>query len=203
MSQARVFVNGKEAGFWPNGYNTFYFDITDLLNKDGKNNTLAVRLENNEEQSRWYPGAGLYRNVHLIVTNKTHIPVWGTYVTTPVVEKSFARVNVRTKVENREKDEGIVKKVLQLKTTILDPENNEVASQTSDLTKFDGNEFNQTLIVENPKLWTLDDPNLYQVKSILFVKRLKKKSKETKQLHKNLLIISMTIPLLLASVPSK
>lgn len=175
MSQARVFVNGKEAGFWPNGYNTFYFDITDLLNKDGKNNTLAVRLENNEEQSRWYPGAGLYRNVHLIVTNKTHIPVWGTYVTTPVVEKSFARVNVRTKVENREKDEGIVKKVLQLKTTILDPENNEVASQTSDLTKFDGNEFNQTLIVENPKLWTLDDPNLYQVKSILFVKEIEKK----------------------------
>ncbi|MDO5522737.1 MAG: beta galactosidase jelly roll domain-containing protein, partial [Bacteroidia bacterium] len=68
MSQSRVYVNGKEVGFWPNGYNTFYYDITDYINPNGQNNTLAVRLENNEEQSRWYPGAGLYRNVHLITT---------------------------------------------------------------------------------------------------------------------------------------
>ncbi|MDD2607452.1 sugar-binding domain-containing protein, partial [Lascolabacillus sp.] len=61
MSNARVYVNGKEAGFWPYGYNTFYFDITDLLNDNGRDNTLAVRLENLEEGSRWYPGAGLYR----------------------------------------------------------------------------------------------------------------------------------------------
>ena len=172
MSNTRAYVNGKEVGFWPNGYNTFYFDITDFVNKDGKNNTLAVRLENFGEQSRWYPGAGLYRNVHVITTNKTHIPVWGTYVTTPVVEKGFARVNVRTKVENREKNEGVVKKVLQLKTTILDPGNNEVASQTSDLTEFDGGEFNQTLVVENPKLWGIEAPNLYKVKSVLFVKEV-------------------------------
>ena len=98
MSNARVFVNGKEAGYWPNGYNTFYFDITDLINNDGQNNLLAVRLENYEEQSRWYPGAGLYRNVHIITTNDTHIPVWGTYVTTPEINEKFARVNVRTKV---------------------------------------------------------------------------------------------------------
>src|SRR5690554_4083539 len=58
MSNARVYVNGKEAGYWPNGYNTFYLDITGLINNDGKENVLAVRLENFEEQSRWYPGAG-------------------------------------------------------------------------------------------------------------------------------------------------
>lgn len=171
MSQARVYVNGKEAGFWPNGYNTFYFDITDLLNEDGQNNTLAVRLENNEEQSRWYPGAGLYRNVHIIVTNKTHIPIWGTYVTTSVVEKDFARVNVKTKVENREDNAGKAESVLQLQTTIYDPAGNEVASQTSALTPFDGNEFDQTLIVENPTLWDIENPALYKVKSVLSAMR--------------------------------
>lgn len=162
MSQARVYVNGKEAGFWPNGYNTFYFDITDLLNEDGKNNTLAVRLENNEEQSRWYPGAGLYRNVHVITTNKTHIPIWGTYVTTPVVEKDFARVNVRTKVE------GAGSETIKLVTEIKDNSSKTVASTENTLSKFDSDEFSQDLIVENPVLWDVKQPNLYTVVSKLY-----------------------------------
>ena len=66
MSEARVWVNGNESTYWAFVYNSFHCDITDLLNADGKNNTLAVRLENRPESSRWYPGAGLYRNVHLI-----------------------------------------------------------------------------------------------------------------------------------------
>ena len=92
MSEARVYVNGKEACFWPFGYNSFHCNVTSLLNKDGKNNTLAVRLENRPQSSRWYPGAGLYRNVHLIVTDKVHVPVWGTQITTPHVSKDFAAV---------------------------------------------------------------------------------------------------------------
>ena len=80
MSEARVYVNGKEAGYWPYGYNAFHFDITDFLHDDGRSNVLAVRMENLPQSSRWYPGAGLYRNVHLIVTEKIHIPVWGTYI---------------------------------------------------------------------------------------------------------------------------
>lgn len=71
MSEARVYVNGKEACFWPFGYNSFHCNVTPFLNKNGKSNTLAVRLENRPQSSRWYPGAGLYRNVHLIVTDKS------------------------------------------------------------------------------------------------------------------------------------
>ena len=112
MSEARVYINGKEAIFWPYGYNAFHVDVTDLLNADGQDNLLAVRLENREESSRWYPGAGLYRNVHLITTNKTHIPVWGTHVTTPHVEKEFATVRLRTNV-NTAKGEN-----LKVKTSI-------------------------------------------------------------------------------------
>lgn len=105
MSEARVYVNGQEACFWPFGYNSFHCNVTPFLNKDGKNNTLAVRLENRPQSSRWYPGAGLYRNVHLIVTEKVHIPVWGTQITTPHVSDEFAAVRLQTKIENAgEKD---------------------------------------------------------------------------------------------------
>lgn len=73
-----------------------------LLNTNGKGNVLAVRLENKPQSSRWYPGTGLYRNVHLIITNEIHIPVWGTYVTTPFVSGNYASVKLKTKIENIE-----------------------------------------------------------------------------------------------------
>lgn len=95
MSHARVYINGQEAGYWPYGYNTFYLDVTPYL-KEGTKNTLAVRLENETESSRWYPGAGLYRNVHLVVTEDAHIPTWGTQLTTPVVKDDYAKVNIKT-----------------------------------------------------------------------------------------------------------
>lgn len=167
MSNARVYVNGKEAGFWPYGYNTFYFDITDLLNDNGRDNTLAVRLENLEEGSRWYPGAGLYRNVHIITTNDSHIPVWGTYITTPEVNDEFAKVDVKTKVVTAGEDYN-GRGVYKLVTEILDGDAKLVSSTESVLTTFDQNEFSQTLIVENPKLWDIKQPNLYKAVSKLY-----------------------------------
>lgn len=160
MSNSHVYVNGKEVGIWPNGYNTFHFDITPYINADGTDNTLAVRLENFEEQSRWYPGAGLYRNVHLIVTNKTHIPIWGTYITTPEVNDEFARVNVKTKMKGGDGE-------MKLVTNILDG-NEVVATAESSLSKFDLNEFSQTMVVEHPKLWGVGEPNLYTAVSKLY-----------------------------------
>jgi len=178
MSNARVYVNGKEAGFWPNGYNTFFFDITDLVHDNGSENTLAVRLENFDEQSRWYPGAGLYRNVHLITTHETHIPIWGTYVTTPEVNSDFARVKVRTKVDrgNGFTDENFVK----LKTSILDAAGKVVAETEDEFTRFDGDEIEQTLIVEHPQLWDIRQPNLYKVQSVLSKGERKTKNEGSK-----------------------
>ena len=94
MSHARVYINGREACYWPNGYNSFWFDATPYLH-EGRN-TLAVRLENLPESSRWYPGAGLYRNVHLIRTGAAHIPVWGTQIVTPVATEAYAEVRQTT-----------------------------------------------------------------------------------------------------------
>lgn len=162
MSNAKVYINGKEVGFWPNGYNTFHFDITDFVNKDGKENTLAVRLENFDEQSRWYPGAGLYRNVHLITTNETHIPIWGTYITTPVVNDNFAKVNVQTSLKAKEGSS------YKLVTEINDATQTVIASSESELDKYDLNEFSQELIIDNPLLWDVKQPNLYTAVSKLY-----------------------------------
>lgn len=164
MSYPQIYINGKKAGEWGYGYNSFSLDITDFLNKDGSQNVLAVRLENKTDQSRWYPGAGLYRNVHVIVTGETHIPVWGTYVTTPVVKSDFAKVNVKTQIEGEiQKD-----KKYKLVSEVFDVSNKSVAKSEMELTQFDENEFSQDILVKNPSLWEVESPVLYQVKSTLF-----------------------------------
>ena len=163
MSDAHVFVNGKEVGFWPYGYNSFSFDITDFLQTDGRN-TLAVRLQNQPEASRWYPGAGLYRNVHLIVTNDVHIPVWGTYLTTPEINAQFAKVKLRTRVETL----GKAFQPLRLETEIRDASGQVLASIRTTLTATDGQEFEQNLVVPQPRLWSPETPVLYTATSKLY-----------------------------------
>ena len=100
MSEAQVLVNGTKVCFWPYGYNSFHCDITADL-KVGANE-VTVLLENRPQSSRWYPGAGLYRKVRHITLPQVHIPVWGTYITTPHIEKDYATVNIKTKVEGVE-----------------------------------------------------------------------------------------------------
>ncbi len=163
MSEPQVFVNGQKAGEWKYGYNSFVIDITKYISDNGQN-TLAVRLENLTESSRWYPGAGLYRNVHLIVTEQTHIPVWGTYVTTPVVNAEFAKINIKTKVNySHSQWEN-----LKLKTSIVDEQNREVASVETPLNKYEQTTFEQNFVIENPNLWSVETPNLYTAKSELY-----------------------------------
>ncbi len=166
MANSQVFVNGKKVGEWPYGYNSFHFDITDFLNKDNTPNVLAVKLENRPEQSRWYPGAGLYRNVHVIVTDETHIPVWGTYITTPEVSDEFAKINIKTSIEGKI---DITANKYELSTTIFDNRGKQVAFDKSVLSKFDGKLFNVDCIVEQPKLWNVKTPNLYKAVSKLLV----------------------------------
>jgi beta-galactosidase len=164
MSEAQVYINGKKACFWPYGYNSFFCDITSLVNKDGQNNVIAVRLENRPQSSRWYSGAGLYRNVHLIVTNDMHIPVWGTYITTPHVEKAFATIRLQTTIEN------VVKgKKLKLETRIYDAAGKEVASKTTTECNPDGQPNTQNFIVDNPQLWSPETPSLYEARTTLYI----------------------------------
>lgn len=162
MSEARVFVNGKEACFWPCGYNSFYCDVTSLVNEDGKNNTLAVRLENRPQSSRWYPGAGLYRNVHVVTTEKIHVPVWGTQITTPYVKDEYASVCLRTTILNAGKTE------LTVVTDIMDADGQVVSTKTNKGVINHDQPFTQNFIVERPKLWSPETPVLYKAVSKIY-----------------------------------
>lgn len=155
MSEAHVYVNGKEACFWPCGYNSFHCDVTDLVNADGKDNVLAVRLENRPQSSRWYPGAGIYRHVRVVSTEKIHVPVWGTQITTPHVKDDYASVCLRTTILNSDKT------LLTVTTDIIDSEGNIVASKTNKGIINHGQPFTQNFTVNSPKLWSPESPVLY------------------------------------------
>lgn len=163
MSHARVYLNGEEICYWPSGYNSFHVDATPYLKKGI--NKLAVRLENLVESSRWYPGAGLYRNVHFIKTSDAHVPVWGTYITTPEANSEFAKVNLRTELtfpeEKNIKDYKIV-------TEIKDAAGDVVARDTQIGSGFDGNGFEQNMIILSPSLWSPSTPYLYSAESKIY-----------------------------------
>ncbi|MFD0990981.1 beta-galactosidase GalB [Mariniflexile jejuense] len=156
MSEPQVYLNGKKIGEWAYGYSYFYFDVSEVI-QEGEN-TLAVQLTNEAFASRWYPGAGLYRKVSLIVKNKESINQWGTFITTPFVTSNEAKVNVKTKVSVPNS---------RLITTIFDAEGNKVTTLESSLSF--GNEFDQNIKVDKPKLWSPETPYLYTAVSQLFV----------------------------------
>ena len=159
MSHAQVYINGKKVGYWPYGYNSFWFDITPFI-EAGKSNTLAVRLENMPESSRWYPGAGLYRNVHVVVTEDAYIPIWGTYITTPQVNDKFARVRVETKVNLPEQADP---SQYRIKTILCKPDGSRLQEKIQPLTDIVYNKdvLVQEFIVEDPELWSPEHPTLY------------------------------------------
>lgn len=162
MSEARVYINGKEAIFWPFGYNSFHCDITDFLNSDGNSNIVAVRLENKPQSSRWYPGAGLYRNVHVVITNEVHVPIWGTYITTPFVSKEYASVNLKTEIKNSQNND------IRIVTEITDAKGNVVSTKDNTQRINHGKPFEQNFIVNNPNLWTPEAPYLYKAVSKVY-----------------------------------
>lgn len=164
MSHAEVYINGVKATSRPYGYTSFNVDATPFI-QEGETVSLAVRLENLIESSRWYPGAGLYRNVHVVVTEDAHIPVYGTQITTPVIESDYAKVNLKTKLD-MPADKSIEN--YKIKTLIKDASGNVVASDVKHGCKFDGGLFEQNIVVESPELWTLDNPVLYTAESTIY-----------------------------------
>ncbi len=156
MSNAEVYVNGKKVGNRPYGYSYFYFDISEYL-LHGKQNVVAVRLENQGFSSRWYPGAGLYRKVRLMVKDKVSFKHWGHFITTPFIEHGLAKVNIKSKVQGEN---------LTLKTIIRDAGGKVVAENTA--TQRFGDEMEQNIAVQNPGLWSPETPLLYTAELRLY-----------------------------------
>ena len=153
MSNAHVSINGKEVAYWPYGYNSFYVDVTDAV-KSGSNE-MVVELENYERASRWYPGAGLYRNVHIVNTHRVHIPTWGTYVTTPKVSAEEASVHIEMEIEGANKGEKV-----DVATSIIAPDGSIAASNNSAYLAH-GQKFAQNFLLSAPQLWSPATPALY------------------------------------------
>ncbi len=151
-----VYVNGKKVGGHPYGYTSFYCDITDAV-LPGKNNVVAVRVDNAQQKNcRWYSGSGIYRHVKLISTPPVHIANWGVNIQTKQVSASQATVVVSAKVKN----ETSADKTICLSTLLEKGE-----KQTSDKVLVPAGkevEIMQEIKVDQPKLWDLEHPNLYQ-----------------------------------------
>ena len=160
MSEAQVFVNGEKVCFWPYGYNSFHCDITSGL-RPGRND-LTVLLENRPQSSRWYPGAGLYRKVRHITLPAVHIPVWGTYITTPYIGKDGAMVRVRTKVNGVEENAAVT-----VRTRITDSEGRVIAEAT-DTRQIHGGEVEQNITTPAPMLWSPETPVLYNAETEIY-----------------------------------
>ncbi|WP_052446697.1 Ig-like domain-containing protein [Candidatus Soleaferrea massiliensis] len=161
-----TYVNGTRLGNYPNGYMPFSYDITDQVICDGvTENVVAVKVVNQLQSSRWYSGSGIYRDVHLTVTDKVHVDRYGTMITTPDVKDTKGNgptaVNVKTTVAN---DTGAAADVV-VRSTVIGADGNAasepVSSEAFSVAADGKTETEQNLSVIDPKLWDVKDPNLY------------------------------------------
>jgi beta-galactosidase len=162
MNNAKVFLNGILVGERPYGYIGFSVDLSERLHY-GAQNTISVQLSPEDFSSRWYPGAGIYRNTWLEINNSIHIPKWGTFITTPEISANSAKINVRTEVKSTASTQALI----TLRTTIYDPNMQEVTEVSSTVaTKANGLVVaEQHTQVPMPLLWDLETPNLYLAKT--------------------------------------
>ncbi len=162
---SEVWLNGQSLGYRPYGYISFVYDLTPHLRPAGEN-LIAVRVDNSAQPNcRWYSGSGIYRHVWLLETSRVHVARWGTYITTPEVSKTAARINIRTRVQN-ETSNG-TRPVLT--TRILDRQKKEVASTESaqDVAPNGAYEFIQEVQLANPALWSPENAYVYTALSEL------------------------------------
>ncbi len=160
-NNATFWINGHRLGENPNGYSPTYFDLTEHLHTNEKSNVLTVHVDHSRYgDARWYTGSGIYRNVKLVTVDKLHVPIWGTFVTTPKVTKDAASVNIQIDVKNTtSRKEGVV-----VKTQVINSEGKVVAVE-QDKIRIKSNSKNvltQSLTVKKPTLWDVDNPYMYK-----------------------------------------
>ncbi|ANH81488.1 beta-galactosidase [Niabella ginsenosidivorans] len=168
MSYTMVWINGMLAGGWPYGYNSFRINLTPYI-KPGEDNQLAIRLDNPANSSRWYPGAGIYRNVWLVKTNRLHIAHWGTFIRTNNVSAASATVSLTAQVENTSDANEQINTVTDI--FLL---NNQSQRTGNKIASFPARAINinarskttveNTVKIKDPLLWgppPMQNPNLY------------------------------------------
>ncbi len=158
MSYSSVWCNGKFVGGWPYGYSSYQLDLTPYI-KVGGENVLAIRLENPPDSARWYPGAGIYRNVWLLKTSPVHVAQWGTSITTPEITGKSAAVRIQADISNQSETPAAVSVI----TSIFDGSALVATAreQTATLAPGQTGQTVATVAVPKPQLWDLHSPHLY------------------------------------------
>jgi beta-galactosidase len=167
MAYAKVWLNGKFVGEWPYGYTSFQLDLTPFVIA-GKENIIAVRLDTKSWDSRWYPGAGIYRNVWLVKTSQLHIADNGVFCTTPEIKKEKGILSVKAEVENHfnEPVPVTVKAQVYKLNAKFEPTGIPVAESaafTASVSGMKNHDFRFDIPVPNPVLWDVYTPELYRV----------------------------------------
>jgi len=164
MAFPRVYVNGQLAGEWDYGYMSFRVDATRYV-KFGGRNVIAVLVDTSRHGTRWYPGAGIYRKVTMTICEPVHLAHWGTFVTTPQVSDSSARVRIQTGIRNFLQEDAAI----SIAVTILDSAVKSVARAGRDLTvPGEGSgETEFSLPVNHPRRWDLENPRRYTARLVV------------------------------------
>jgi beta-galactosidase len=164
MANSKVYLNGKLVGGWPYGYNSFRVDLTPEI-KYGKENKVAVRLDTENWGSRWYPGAGIYRNVWLVKTAPVYVPHWGVFVTTPEVSKEKAVANFAVTLKNSTSENVNLTAEVVIKT----PEGGVITTKPKKINLLSGKKghLNISANIADPQLWDIENPNLYHADILL------------------------------------
>jgi len=160
---SRVWINGQLLGERPYGYISFCYDLTPYI-KIGEKNVIAVRVDNSKQpNSRWYSGSGIYRNVWLVAVNPIHVDHWGTYITTSDVSKESAKIKIATRLQNTTNEKADV----ELLTVLLDANGKQIAKASNpvSISSINMAETEQNIAVNNPKLWSIENPYLYKIKT--------------------------------------
>ena len=171
MAYARVWLNGKYVGGWPYGYTSFRLDLTPYINTGGEN-IIAVRLDTKKWDSRWYPGAGIYRNVWLVKTSPLHISHNGVFCTTPSINKERGMLSVEAEVENHyDNDVPVTIRATVYKLNSKFEKEGDPVARSVDVTAaipgMGSHDFRLDIPVKDPVLWNVFTPELYKVQVIV------------------------------------
>jgi len=165
MAFPKIYVNGKFAGSWDYGYNSFYLDVTEFI-RFGEENLLAVHANTENHDSRWYPGGGIYRKVQLLTTNPVHVTIWGNQITTPTIKDQYAEVRVSSSIKNM----TAKKKQIKVVHSIVDANGTLLTSHEKEHTIFPNVDvdFETTQTLAYPVLWDINNPYRYRVKTQVY-----------------------------------
>jgi len=172
MANAKIWLNGVYVGTWPYGYTSFRMDLTPFI-QQGKENVIAVRLDTEQWDSRWYPGAGIYRHVWLVKTAPVHVAHWGTNITTPQVNDKKAVVHIAVTVNNESAQaiKAIVNTIL-FELDTLNKTSVKVAvmkAVTLNLNAGEQKILESETAVLNPKRWDIQSPNRYMAQTSISI----------------------------------